>query len=240
MKLFCIPHSGASAQGYFQWKKRIDPGITLCPLELPGRGKRFKEPFFESVQQAAVDLAGQIRELTAPGDTYALFGHSMGALLAFETYYHLEADRRPAHIFFCGRKAPQDREGPTAFYRLPDEAFLEIVYRFGGNTRQLLKHDRMRCIFLPILRADFRLVETYAWKPRKEKLACPFTVILGRRDESTAGADRNLWLEHGKGRVLTVEGDHFFLFEQPEELLNILHTTLLGEREDEKSGGNRQ
>ncbi len=227
MKLFCIPYSGGSADGYYQWKKRIDPAIGICPVELAGHGRRIREPFFETVDQAAADLAGQIMEKVTPGEEYALLGHSMGALLAFETYYHLKPECRPFHIFFCGRKAPQDMDAPTEYYKLPEKEFLEVVYRYGGTTKEVLKNDALRSIFLPILRADFKLSELYAWTPKKEKLACPFTVVNGRQDGSAMTADMSHWLEHGQGRVLTVEGGHFFLFEQPDALLHILQTTLL-------------
>ncbi len=227
MKLFCIPYSGGSADGYYQWKKRIDPALVICPIELAGHGRRIKEPFFDSVQQAAADLAKQIEAKIVPGEAYALLGHSMGALLAFETYYCLKPDLCPAHIFFCGRKAPQDLDDPTEYYKLPEPEFLEVVYRYGGTTKEVLKNDALRSIFLPILRADFKLSELYAWEPKEEKITCPFTVVNGRQDYSAMTSDMNRWLEHGQGRILTVEGTHFFLFEQPDALLHILQTTLL-------------
>lgn len=227
MKLFCIPYSGGSADGYYQWKKRIDPALEICPIELAGHGRRIREPFFDTVDQAAADLARQIMEKASPGEAYALLGHSMGALLAFETYYHLKPELRPAHIFFCGRKAPQDMDAPTEYYKLPEPEFLEVVYRYGGTTKEVLKNDALRSIFLPILRADFKLSELYSWKPKGEGISCPFTVVNGRQDYSAMTADMNLWLEHGQGRILTVEGGHFFLFEQPDALLHILQNTLL-------------
>lgn len=227
MKLFCIPYSGGSADGYYQWKKRIHPAVEICPIELAGHGRRIKEPFFQNVQQAAEDLAGQIEAKIVPGEAYALLGHSMGALLAFETYYQLNPQCRPAHIFFCGRKAPQDMDDPTEYYKLPDSDFLDVVYRYGGTTREVLKNDALRGIFLPILRADFKLSELYKWTAKTEPIACPFTVVNGRQDYSAMTADINRWLEHGQGRILTVEGNHFFLFEQPDALLHILQTTLL-------------
>lgn len=227
MKLFCIPYSGGSADGYYQWKKRIDPAIVICPIELAGHGRRIKEPFFNSVDEAAKDLAKQIQAKIVPGEAYALLGHSMGALLAFETYYQLDPACRPAHIFFCGRKAPQDMDDPTEYYKLPEPEFLDVVYRYGGTTKEVLKNDALRSIFLPILRADFKLSELYTWKPKHEPIACPFTVVNGRQDYSAMTADMNRWLEHGQGRVLTVEGTHFFLFEQPDALLHILQTILI-------------
>ena len=227
MKLFCIPYSGGSADGYYQWKKLIDPDIEICPIELAGHGRRIREPFFEDVAQAAADLSAQIRTKIEQNERYALLGHSMGALLAFETYYCLTPEYRPVHVFFCGRKAPQDMDEPTEYYKLPEEEFLEIVYRYGGTTREVLKNDALRSIFLPILRADFRISELYRYEEKNEKIECPFTVVNGRQDYSAMTSDLIRWLAHGEGRVLTVEGGHFFPFEQPAALLNILQTTLL-------------
>lgn len=227
MKLFCIPYSGGSADGYYQWKKKIAPAIEICPIELAGHGRRIREPFFETAAQAAVDLAHQIQAKVQPGEQYALLGHSMGALLAFETYYRLEPACRPAHIFFCGRKAPQDMDAPTEYYKLPEEEFLEIVYRYGGTTKEVLQNAALKSIFLPILRADFKLSELYQWEPKEEPIVCPFTVVNGRQDYSAMSSDMTRWLDHGQGHILTVEGSHFFLFEQPEALLHIIKTTLL-------------
>lgn len=227
MKLFCIPYSGGSADSYYQWKKRIHPAIEICPIELAGHGRRIRESFFESVAEAAQDLASQIEAKRLPGEPYALLGHSMGALLAFETYYRLKPDCRPSHIFFCGRKAPQDMDEPTEYYKLPEDEFLEIVYRYGGTTKEVLKNDALRAVFLPILRADFKLSELYQWSEQAEPIYCPFTVVNGRQDYSAVTCDMTRWLAHGNGRLLTVEGGHFFLFEQPDALLNIIQTTLL-------------
>lgn len=227
MKLFCIPYSGGSADGYYQWKKLIDPAIEICPIELAGHGRRIREPFFEDVAQAATDLSAQIRCKIEPNERYALLGHSMGALLAFETYYRMEPEYRPCHIFFCGRKAPQDMDEPTEYYKLPEEEFLEIVYRYGGTTKEVLKNDALRSIFLPILRADFKISELYRYEEKNEEIACPFTVVNGRQDYSAMTSDLTRWLKHGQGQVLTVEGGHFFPFEQPGALLHIVQTTLL-------------
>ncbi len=227
MKLFCIPYSGGSADAYYQWKKRMDSEIEICPIELAGHGRRIREPFFETVAQAAEDLASQIRAKVQHGEQYALLGHSMGALLAFETYYCLEPGIRPAHIFFCGRKAPQDMDAPTEYYKLPEDEFLEIVYRYGGTTKEVLQNPSLKNLFLPILRADFKLSELYTWSPKEEKIACPFTVVNGRQDYSAMKSDMQCWLEHGQGQIMTVEGTHFFLFEQPDALLHIIKTTLL-------------
>jgi pimeloyl-ACP methyl ester carboxylesterase len=111
--------------------------------------------------------------------------------------------------------------------QLPEAEFLEIVYRYGGTTKEVLKNDALRSIFLPILRADFKLSELYTWSPKEEKIACPFTVVNGRQDYSAMSSDMTRWLDHGQGHILTVEGSHFFLFEQPEALLHIIKTTLL-------------
>lgn len=227
MKLFCIPYSGGSADAYYKWKKQIDPAIVICPIELAGHGHRIREPFFQSAAQAAVDLADQIEAKVSPLEAYALLGHSMGALLAFETYYRLKPACRPSHIFFCGRKAPQDMADPTGYYKLPEAEFLDVVYRYGGNTKEVLKNDALRSIFIPILRADFKLSELYTWEPKNEKISCPFTVVNGRQDYSAIVSDMTLWLEHGQGSILTVEGSHFFPFEQPEALLQIIESTLL-------------
>ena len=118
IKLFCIPYSGGSADIYYKWKKELDSSIELCPIEIAGRGRRMNEPFYETVAEAAEDISSRILTQIDDDTQYAIFGHSMGALLAYETYFSLmeKCSKEPEHIFFSGRKAPQDENEKTEYY----------------------------------------------------------------------------------------------------------------------------
>lgn len=234
LKLYCIPYSGGSADLYLKWKKEMDNNIQLVPVELAGRGKRMKQPFYVSWQEAVTDIVNQILEDLKDGERYAIYGHSMGALLAFETYYELlkRKSQMPIHMFFSGRKAPQNIQGKTAFYALPEEEFLKVVYVYGGSTPEAMANPVLRNLFLPILRADFRISETYEYELREEKIACPITLLNGKNDESVLEFDMNEWREFAGSSFCErkLEGSHFFIMEHIKEVTEILLEELLKDK----------
>lgn len=100
MKLFCLPYAGGSESAFYSWKGHMQPDIEICPIQLKGRGRRFNEPCYESLEEAVQDIFEQV-QAERKGDDYALFGHSMGSLLAYELYYQMSGAgaEKPVHIF---------------------------------------------------------------------------------------------------------------------------------------------
>ncbi len=229
-KLFCIPYSGGSSSVYYKWKRFLHSSILLCPLELAGRGRRMKESFYESVAQAAEDISNMILGQLEPGEPYAIFGHSMGALLAYETYYALKAKgiHEPEHIFFSGRKAPQDDGEKSAYYMLPEEEFLNVVFHYGGNTREILQNRELLDLFVPILRADFKIAEIYAYQEYATKIQCDCTVVNGRNDRSISKPDTVMWSEliDGYCQYRWISGEHFFISENVEATAKMINEVL--------------
>ncbi len=230
IKLFCIPYSGGSSSVYYKWKRLLSNNITLCPLELAGRGRRMREPFYESVQDASEDISKMIMEQLSPGEPYAIFGHSMGSLLAYEVYFALKDKgvHEPCHIFFSGRKAPQDEAERSSYYLLPEKEFLDVVFRYGGNTKEILNNRELLDLFVPILRADFKIAEIYEYREHSEKLQCESTVLNGRNDLSVAQCDLRLWSEltDYPCDYAWVNGEHFFITENPEATVKLLNRVL--------------
>lgn len=226
IKLFCIPYSGASASVYTVWKKYLPEQIALYPIELSGHGKRVKAPLYDNLEQAVKDVVISILKQLKKGEPYAIIGHSMGALLAYEVYYKLMelGVHQPCHMFFSGRKAPQDQKEQTAFYAASDDEFLKIVYIYGGTTPAVMQNKELRELFLPMLRSDFKITETYVWKEREAKIQCPITVINGKSDTSVANADMGHWRQCTQDTcsILECYGDHFFLVQDPEKMAGIL------------------
>lgn len=230
--LFCIPFSGGSGAAYIKWKETLGNEIMLSPIELAGRGTRIKEPLYDSLTEAVKDIAANIISKLDEKTDYAIWGHSMGSLLAFETYYELKRQgvKLPMHMFFSGRKAPQDEGSKTAFYRLPEEAFLQVVYKYGGNTRELMKHEELRGLFLPIFRADFKIAETYEYIPKDSKIDCDITIVNGTDDDSIKMSDLTLWSEHAGKKIdfVSIEGGHFFITDNSAVTTGIINKALLG------------
>src|ERR1700738_4611092 len=107
MILFCLPYAGGSEVIYYKWKKYLHPSIQLIPIQLKGRGKRFSEIFYENIEEAVDDIFENVKDKIVDDD-YAIYGHSMGSLLAYELYYKISKLnlKKPKHIFFSGYKAP--------------------------------------------------------------------------------------------------------------------------------------
>lgn len=230
MKLFCIPYSGGNAAIYTKWRSFLLENIVLCPIELAGRGRRMRDPFYNDVTEAAKDLASLIAMQLEGEETYAIYGHSLGSLLTYETYYNLLeiGINPPWHMFFSGRKAPQNMEPVTNYYLQSDEEFLDFVFTYGGNTKEVMQDERLRKIFLPILRADIRLNETYKYKRKTEKVACNISIINGNQDQSVKEFDMREWEQctQGKCSIYEFTGDHFFLFDNCLTVTELVNYTL--------------
>lgn len=154
---------------YKRWSNQLHPGVRLVPAELSGRGSRMDESFYRDVEEAVQDLLPLVLKTALSSDAYAIFGHSMGSLLGYEVLHALreEGFPLPAAVFLSGRGAPhcELREvRPT--HMLPDDAFLEELKGMGGMTDELLQHRELLDMFMPILRADFKLVCKYEHRMR--------------------------------------------------------------------------
>nr|WP_297933254.1 thioesterase domain-containing protein [uncultured Lachnoclostridium sp.] len=230
IKLFCIPYSGGNAGVYYKWKNSLLPGINLCPIEVAGHGRRIKEGFYDDVEAAADDLSEEILRELKEDEPYAIFGHSLGALITFEVYYALKRKgaHEPVHIFFSGRKSPDDIGVPTATYKLPEKEFMEKVSWYGGGTGEIMQNRELLNVFVPILRADFRIGETYEYKPHSEKIKCDITIMNGTEDGSVMTCDLERWKQHAEKKCgfERVKGSHFFIIENIEETVAIINNVL--------------
>ncbi|AFH63025.1 thioesterase II family protein [Paenibacillus caseinilyticus] len=213
MKLFCIPYAGGSAAIYSRWRAELHPDIELVPLELPGRGSRIGEPLCRDIESLSRDAAARIRK-EAGEVPFAVFGHSLGSLVAYEAAHLLLQDggRAPFHLFVSGRGAVHlEPKRERLLYPLGDQEFMEAIFELGGTPREVLQHKEILSLFLPILREDYRISETYVYR---ERPPFPFdiTVMYGTEDR-THLPNVPEWGRHtgGECRLKAYEGDHFFL-----------------------------
>ena len=203
--------------------------IEICPIEISGHGTRMLEKCLRDVESCAEDIAMEILNRNEECD-YAIWGHSLGAVIAFEVYYKLleKGAEGPKHMFFSGRKAPQDKSEKTAYYKLPDEEFAIAVQEYGGNVKEAMKHKELRDLFLPILKADFEMGETYEMKKKDQKLSCDITIVNGTNDFSVKMSDMNEWKKctDGECEIYNMEGGHFFLFDDIQSVLMLINHKL--------------
>lgn len=211
-KLFCFPYAGGSAEVYRSWQRWFPEQVDVCLVHLPGRGKRMNEPAFTHVAPLAKAIVDRIADEI--GVPYALYGHSMGATIAFEVAREL-ARRRcngPRHLFVSGNRAPQwPRTEPQTFH-LPHDEFVAALKRLNGTPTEILDNPELMELFIGVLRADFQMVETYEYSP-EERLSCPITVYGGIDDTSVPQASCRAWQEQTTAhcKLTMVKGDHFFI-----------------------------
>ncbi|GAA3024388.1 thioesterase II family protein [Streptosporangium longisporum] len=210
-RLFCFTHAGGSATAYREWHALLPATAELHATQLPGRADRFAEPSPESMDA----LADVLTEAMLPllDRRFALFGHSMGATLAYEVTRRLEGrGYAPARLFVSGSTAPHDRRDRRALSTYDDDALVAELAKLGGTEAQVLAHEAMREIVLPYVRADLRLLEAYRHRPGPP-LRTPVSVLLGDADPVVTPEQAKAWeARTSSGFSLEVfPGDHFYL-----------------------------
>lgn len=215
INLCFLPHAGGSAMGYTNFKKFLNPEIKTVALEPAGRGKRLSEKCFTDAHECAVDLFNHNSEIFQ-NENYALFGHSLGTVLAFELARVIKENNLPgpAHIFFSGKTAPHS-EALSIIDKTDnqsDEEFLKKFSSFGTIPDVILANDDLMKMLLPILRADVTMADKYKYEYNGPELECDITVLYGKNDLCYTGQDADMWqqLTTGKCSSAGFEGNHFY------------------------------
>ncbi|MBX3012986.1 MAG: thioesterase [Caldilineaceae bacterium] len=232
LRLFCFPFAGGSASAYRPWVAPLAalcPEVELCAVQLPGRENRLAEAPFTQMAPLVETLAPLLRPLI-DDSPFVFFGHSMGANIAYELAQTLQriGAPPPLHLFVSARRAPSlpDRN-PPLHHLPPDELLQAIGQRYGNMPAALLQNEELKAIYLPLLRADFAMVESYE-PSTLTPLACPITALGGDADPIVTQAELLAW------RPLTSKafafhlfaGDHFYVQKQLTPLIQQIATTL--------------
>lgn len=223
LRLFLFPHAGGNGASFRSWAEHLPPGVDACALQLPGRGERLNERAMESMA-ALVDavLVNIAPSLDRP---YVLFGHSFGALLAFELAHRIDVEglRPPLRLVVSGRRAPSTGVGGRVLHRLPDDEFEARIRRFGGTPSVLLDDPELRALFLGVLRADFKVIETYEY-PQRPPLDVPLSIFRGEDDEEAPLDLVQPWQQEARAAssVRSFAGGHFFALERPRPVVRAL------------------
>lgn len=237
--LYAIPYAGGHSLVYRNLKEKLHPSIKLSTLEPPGRGKRASEALIKDMELIAFDLLDQIRgELE--DSNYAIFGHSMGSLLAYIMCRKIceEGLPLPRHIFCSGHGAPSvkkiDPATELAKHTLSTEEFWEYIESLGALPPELKEHKELMNYFEPILRADIQALECYEYKSGSLKLDIPISVFYGVDDNETPLGSLIPWQNETRKTVLfyPFPGGHFGLFDRLPEFSQILKQNLFEKPEN--------
>ena len=228
LRLFCLPFAGAGASVYRTWPQALPDSIEVRAVQLPGRESRMREPRAAS----AAALARAIADALEPcfDRPFALFGYSLGALLAFETARELRrrGAPQPACLFAAARHAPQLSAVHPPMGRLPPARFIEEIEHYYQPEDAAWRMPELREIILPILRDDVCLADAYEYT-HEAPLACPIEVFIGAQDRSVPAANAQAWREQtARGFSLhTLPGGHFFVHTALPQLLEIVGRRLI-------------
>jgi medium-chain acyl-[acyl-carrier-protein] hydrolase len=213
VRLFCIPYAGGGSAAFRPWAPEAPADVELCLVQLPGRESRWKERPLTRVDEVVAALAVAVRPLL--DRPYALFGHSLGALISFELVRALRAQRAalPVHLFVSAHRAPSRPNPHTPIGHLADAPFVdEIGRRYGGIPQAVLDSPELLALMLPMLRADIRMFEAYVHRA-EAPLACPISAFGGEQDTYVRGEELAEWaLQTERAfRIRMLPGDHFFV-----------------------------
>jgi medium-chain acyl-[acyl-carrier-protein] hydrolase len=233
VKVFFIPFAGGSSYSYNLFRKYSSLELELIPIELPGRGTRIAEPLITDAHELVTDIFNKI--CNKLNEAYIIYGHSMGALLAFLLVRKIVNSSlpKPLHLIVTGSKAPSVRDA-TKRHLLPEEEFILELKRLGGSPDELLRDRGLLNFFIPILRADFEATETYLHKV-EPAFDIPITVAIGK-DEEITFEEALAWERETKAsvKIRQFPGKHFFIFDWPAEIAALLSEAIESENEQIK------
>ncbi len=226
-RLFCLPFAGGGSAAYYPWTKRLLPDIELVRVNLPGREARLREAPFNRVGPLVNAL---VEELVIWMDRpFAIYGHSIGALVAFELARELRRRnlRAPARLFFSGYRAPHLPPAEKPFSILPDGQFIDRVRQYGGLPDFVAQNEELLEMFLPTLRADFEMAEAYLYKA-EAPLECPFTAFGGLSDPKVTRERILAWKMHTSMHFTShfFPGGHFFIQDSESSVLSKINLQL--------------
>ncbi|MFC7310793.1 thioesterase II family protein [Streptomyces monticola] len=229
LRLVCFPHAGASATAFLRLARTLPEGLDVLSVQYPGRQDRRHEEPSRSLTALAEAVADELAD--SADETYAFFGHSMGAVVAYETT-RLLAEREvpcPKHLFLSGRGAPSPQ--PSVHDRLATDAdVLAAVRRLGGTDQAVLQDPELLEMVLPVLRADYRALGSYTWRGGPP-LDVPVTTLVGDRDPVVTVQEAVEWQEHTRAdfALEVFPGGHFYLDEQLPGVATVITDGVLAE-----------
>ena len=219
-RLICFPHAGGGTSAYRSWADALSPDIDLFAVLPPGRESRFDEPLVTQFADLVAAAAAALHPLLDDGPC-VLFGHSLGAAVAYEVARLLQhGAATPSALIVSGRQAPHlpSRRRPIA--HLPDAEFIREVFALGGTPPEVASSQELVGLLLPMLRSDFTLAETYRPRPGAA-LTCPIIAVAGADDPCVDASGLQAWRDAGIGTFCSrlFPGDHFYLLDQRAPLL---------------------
>lgn len=231
-RIVCCPHSGGSATYFRPWQEQAPDGIAVLAVQYPGRHERLGEPFARSVHEIADALAAEL-EADARAGTHTnagaqptglvLFGHSMGASVAFEAARRLARAGVPVAGLIASSHTAPTVPVTSTIHQLPDDAMWDELAAFGGTEPEVLEMAELREVFSPVIRADLTISAEYLEPDAADSIDLPLIGIAGSDDAIAPADEMRDWAKVTTGpfELRTYPGDHFYLDEHAPEILRL-------------------
>jgi medium-chain acyl-[acyl-carrier-protein] hydrolase len=236
-RLFCFPYAGGSSSIYSSWVNNIHADVELALIQLPGRGLRFGEAPYQTMDALVSHIFIALNKLSPKQSIF--YGHSMGARVAYEVALMLYLNQLclPVYMIASASSAPSVERRVAMSYNLPDPEFINHLRALKGTPEEVLLNDDLMELMLPTLRADFKILETYRIKNRCA-LPTKIRVFAGKSDDISM-ADLDAWpsLFESNAGIYWFDGGHFFINENNAEVLRVVNReieTILGAELDNK------
>ncbi|WP_284164834.1 alpha/beta fold hydrolase [Frigidibacter sp. SD6-1] len=219
-RLVVFPYAGGNPSAFLGWSAALGPETALSVVTLPGRGPRRREPQPQDLRAEARQIAAALSRLGGPEPCH-VFGHSMGAVLAFETLRAMTLMHLPLPRLFvasgCRWPAAMEKDD---LHLLPEPQFRDRLRTLGGTPAEVLAHEELMALVTPVLRADFAMLNRYDYRP-SIRLPVPLHLFAGRRDERVPASDVEGWFGESSapGQLHWFDGGHFFLHEEQDLLI---------------------
>lgn len=228
VRLICFPHAGGSASFYRPLADALASSADVLAVQYPGRQDRRREAPIATIEELAEEVFQVLRPIAT--EPLALFGHSMGAVVAFEVALRLRRAGfpTPIRLLVSGRRPPSAYRDERV-HRLPDEDLIAELRLLGAPNLELLADPEIAAMVMPSIRSDYQAIESYRYQfgPR---LDCPMSVLIGGQDPRVSVAEARSWARHTAGATefQVFPGGHFYLAEQPERVAEVVAAALAG------------
>ncbi|WP_247666463.1 thioesterase II family protein [Aquimarina sp. MMG015] len=233
VQLFLLHFAGGSSYSFDFLKKYNSELFEFLPLELPGRGKRFDQDFLENKQSCVKDYVRQIKSLRNNDVPYIIYGHSMGATLGLSVAFEMEkTGDSPMQLIVSGNPGPGvsndvNDEEPKIRHKLNDEDFKQEIISLGGIPKEVINNDEFFKFFIPILRADFKVVETDREYEKNTMIKIPIYALMGSEERKKENIENWNNFTSGHFQFQILSGDHFFIYDHPQKITEIIKKCLI-------------
>jgi len=222
--LFLFPYAGGGASVYNQWQKFF-VNTEVIAAQYPGRETRIKERPIENMRILVTELFDSIKPIISETVPYYLFGHSLGTKVVYELALLIQKSglNQPSGLIIAAGKAPCLKED-NPIHQLDDNDFINEIGRFSATPTSILQSKELIGVFLPMLRADFKLDETYH-RSNVEKVNVPILALMGTNDPELTIDELLMWKDYTNCGFTckSVTGTHMFIISNQEAVINTLH-----------------